>query len=641
MLPWELTDRILFAALAPELHLATLDHNNPEHVDCPLVESLVRVASHHNLPRTTRAALQLFPHCSMERTVTSGRIDVLELRRQYLLLPSSTTPSRERQADLRWHATHAGHVHVLDWLERHCNDSLLRTADSAVVDGNEGSEMDLQQLMINSNEYRPLRTYVHDFKPLLVASMAGRPQVLSWWETRHVRDMTNLEPTICSVDEARACVTRAMLNDHIPVLEWWFVRFPQVFDQPMLKKAVRFKKTATIAWWISPRGPLSNIIMLTAANINALNFPASFMSLDVGAIIDLHRTIEGVLDSPLRDHAMLIEASIAGRADVLAGWIEYRGMPLKNAVAFAKSQKFRFIHIAADKGHVRVLAFWLSVLPRGSKSTLALACRQAVVTGQMRVFEWAMTHLGPKKLLPLLAKREMVADLVIRGRTHVLDVMRHHGHQLKYSHKLMEDVSSKGDVDTLAWLLEHTPGRLKYTERAVDKASQYGQLPVLQLWLRKSLENPERYPFRYSHDAIDKCMRVGILRWWKDSVLPHYPLEYTAAAVDSASAWANRAALNWWLSEHQSGGLPMMYTSHAVDGASASEQLKAVKWWLDHRDVLPLKCSAAALVIRGQPPVAGRQQRLQRWWQAQGIDPAKYGGEHEDDGPDYGRLLRF
>jgi len=87
-------------------------------------------------------------------------------------------------------------------------------------------------------------------------------------------------------------------------------------------------------------------------------------------------------------------------------------------------------------------------------------------------------------------------------------------HLLKYTEDAINLASEIGNVEALQWWFDSGLDS-KYDSRALDRACEFGQLEVLDAWKHSGLE------LNYTSAAIRKAKRSdhgGILAWCEDSM---------------------------------------------------------------------------------------------------------------------------
>ena len=141
-----------------------------------------------------------------------------------------------------------------------------------------------------------------------------------------------------------------------------------------------------------------------------------------------------------------------------------------------------------------------------------------------------------------------------------------------------------GDIRFLEWW-KHSGLELKYSNNALDTASNNGHINVLTWWIKSGL------PLKYSNNALDNIPEynsVDALTWWLKSNLP---LKYSNYALDWASYSGRVDVLTWWFNS----GLPLKYTVDSINFALWNGHINVLEWWKNSR--LELKYNADTLTF--------------------------------------------
>ena len=118
-----------------------------------------------------------------------------------------------------------------------------------------------------------------------------------------------------------------------------------------------------------------------------------------------------------------------------------------------------------------------------------------------------------------------------------------------------------------------------YSTESIDNASSNGKINILNWWLNANKEYG--IELKYTEKAINFASKfdyVEILDWWAKSGLA---LKYNSNAIDYASIGCKIKTLNWWLNAKNKHGWRFEYTTSSIDNAKLDEQklLKLLKWW--------------------------------------------------------------
>ena len=111
---------------------------------------------------------------------------------------------------------------------------------------------------------------------------------------------------------------------------------------------------------------------------------------------------------------------------------------------------------------------------------------------------------------------------------------------MQKDHTIISIASICGNINVLEWW-KNFGLELKYTEFALDGASENNLINVLEWWKNSGLE------LKYSEDALYVATyrgNIGVLEWWKKSGLP---LKYDRDVIlDMAKENKNVDVLTWW-----------------------------------------------------------------------------------------------
>ncbi|KAI9220157.1 hypothetical protein BC828DRAFT_384172 [Blastocladiella britannica] len=133
----------------------------------------------------------------------------------------------------------------------------------------------------------------------------------------------------------------------------------------------------------------------------------------------------------------------------------------------------------------------------------------------------------------------------------------------------MDLSSAEGHLPVLHWWML-SGLELRYSEAAMDGASDWGHVKVLEWWARSGL------PVKYSEDAMllaSTYNRVDVLRWWHNS---YFQLKYDrVACVVAATKRFQSKTLVWWRAFSAE-----PFPSDPIDAAIAVNNLYMVQWWL-------------------------------------------------------------
>jgi hypothetical protein len=230
--------------------------------------------------------------------------------------------------------------------------------------------------------------------------------------------------------------------------------------------------------------------------------------------------------------------------------------------------------------------------------------------------------------------------------TDVNTVIKFHKY-INFNKNYVDLVSCLGKVDTLDLLMRKFGSQLKYTENALDRASEYGQINVLNWWVKSNL------PLKYTSNALIRASSNGyinVLNWWRESNLP---LKYDKVIIfENACNNCSLDVLDWWYksglknqseSEYSDSEIiinrvcgysnyfdkgkildllewwkntvyPLQYSEYTLDNV---KRIDVLEWWV--KSNLPLKYTGRLLTN-----VSERQDiDMLEWWKNSGL-PLKY-----------------
>ncbi|KAI8803038.1 hypothetical protein BJ742DRAFT_777712 [Cladochytrium replicatum] len=103
----------------------------------------------------------------------------------------------------------------------------------------------------------------------------------------------------------------------------------------------------------------------------------------------------------------------------------------------------------------------------------------------------------------------------------------------------VDEASSRGFVDVLE--LHRLLGYNLYSDVAMDLASKYGHIDVLEWWRVSS--GSSLYWTRHAVEWASAFGHVDVLQWWKNSELG---MEWNDMAVEMASKNGRAEVVEWW-----------------------------------------------------------------------------------------------
>ena len=166
-----------------------------------------------------------------------------------------------------------------------------------------------------------------------------------------------------------------------------------------------------------------------------------------------------------------------------------------------------------------------------------------------------------------------------------------------YSHRAVDWASQYGWIHVLEWWLENCRQlRLpfRYSQYALDGASKNGQLNSLDWWKRQFLQH-NHVVLKYTKDAMDYAHCPQVLDWWLKMNLEHdVLLKYSTRSIDTCK---DTRILDWWLAAFNTYGIRMKYKSTSINTASANGDRAILRWWFDRTPItlVPLKYSDHAM----------------------------------------------
>lgn len=234
----------------------------------------------------------------------------------------------------------------------------------------------------------------------------------------------------------------------------------------------------------------------------------------------------------------------------------------------------------------------------------------------------------------------------------------------------MDSASRNGDTTELDKLL--LENRIEYTTNAVDLASKYGHVNVLDWWFTRKRTLQFKYTLRSVKHA-SKNNQVKVLEWWYNKCSMwvfgnctkpiiyafaeghiqtvewwfqkrrYVKFRYVNNLVDSASVYGRVELLDWWynLAQVKENGIEFNYSADAVDYATMEGNLASLDWWMKkHReDGLEFKYSVSKVVSFAS--MRDNADMLDWWfyvatmngikfeYTSRDVDQASYSGKYE------------
>lgn len=207
------------------------------------------------------------------------------------------------------------------------------------------------------------------------------------------------------------------------------------------------------------------------------------------------------------------------------------------------------------------------------------------------------------------------ATLAIRfGYVHVLDML-YNAHRTQFPNWFRNDItpicaSHHGRTIILNWWRNLVRDNALPKPRpssiadAIDGACRSGKVSSLDWWIRSGFE------LEYSEAALESASaknHIAILDWWKSSGLPLK----IGRVMDAASSAGHVEALEWW---HRSPYDPK-YDKQSLHHASMHGKVDVLQWWLESGRQLIYDQDALTLATRHNRP------EVLEWWDRSGLQP--------------------
>ncbi|ORZ36340.1 hypothetical protein BCR44DRAFT_73414 [Catenaria anguillulae PL171] len=203
--------------------------------------------------------------------------------------------------------------------------------------------------------------------------------------------------------------------------------------------------------------------------------------------------------------------------------------------------------------------------------------REAIRKSHLHVLEWWFDHGQPwdLEITDLVAWASECNDPVA-----VLDLWKRRAVGSVQASLNYAGAHGPHTIRILDWLCASGLD-VKYSQDAMDFASQHGNLEVLNWWRTSGLE------LKYTEAAMDLAPDHKVLDWWLNSGLE---LKYSTKAMDFQQ---DRKMMDWWRNQHFERGLQLKYTAVPLDRASSAEDIQVLIWWTDSG--LPMRAERALL----------------------------------------------
>eukprot|EP00644_Phytophthora_capsici_P012102 jgi/Phyca11/543660/estExt2_Genewise1Plus.C_PHYCAscaffold_120613 len=297
----------------------------------------------------------------------------------------------------------------------------------------------------------------------------------------------------------------------------------------------------------------------------------------------------------------------------LANWLQGKLSPIS-----ADQLRFRlpeWAKLAADKGNLdMVKQICERLMERNANGNLCYSqqrvdlwgvVRCATDSGHFHILQWMMDEPNRKVLLYELCGQE------IEGTSGVD----------------LASAADRGDIDVIAWLVEHYP---KYciTSHAVYNAAQKGYLDILRLLISAPIKirpipmgpnvfavsaglaaryghldivkflQTEGYPFYKAMEQAAENGHLEIVKWLHDNTSHSCSTD----AMDGAASNGHLDVVKWLHDNREEG-----CTTRAMDGAAGQGHLEVVQWLHENRTE---GCTASAM---DEAARAGNLEMIVKW----------------------------
>jgi hypothetical protein len=197
-----------------------------------------------------------------------------------------------------------------------------------------------------------------------------------------------------------------------------------------------------------------------------------------------------------------------------------------------------------------------------------------------------------------------------------------------YTDFALNIASLRGHIHMVLWWARHLTHNpisttrqsilpLMYTNNAVDSASGFNHIEILNIWLQLYIRKIAN--FKYSEYAMNSaawCGHIEVLNWWLNVYVKFkIPLKWSSAAIDTASQNGLLSILDWWLNAYLKYGLEFKYSAYAMDSASVKGHLHILDWWfnINRKYKLPLKWTFQTINH------ISKASAVFNWWRRSGL----------------------
>ncbi|TCD60619.1 hypothetical protein EIP91_009765 [Steccherinum ochraceum] len=151
---------------------------------------------------------------------------------------------------------------------------------------------------------------------------------------------------------------------------------------------------------------------------------------------------------------------------------------------------------------------------------------------------------------------------------------------------------------------------LEYTEAALETASARNQLDVLQWWKDRAEERQVQLKIGRVMDMASTSGNVEVLEWWLRSQLD---FKYDRQAMHHASCHGKVDVLQWW----QSSNLQLIFDADCLIGATKHNRPEVLEWW--DKSSLPIQYRMCDIEEALEDAIGGGEA-ARAWWTKKGVD---------------------
>ncbi|KAI9217150.1 hypothetical protein BC828DRAFT_270577 [Blastocladiella britannica] len=585
-------------------------------VDGSMLRSLLDVAGSAACPSTARAVALLLRHCTLAAAAGQARTDILDLRWRVSAVGLNAELATDPRSPLVA-ASAGGHNDVAQWLlekvyrvapsHRRLDPSELAHAMGSASEHGQLKMLDWWWTMLETippfqDAAATIRNLLleHDALMLLPAARGGNVAVLQWW-ANHCHNTNENE------------------NGNDGDTNW------TLLSRPAIPKAMAAAgRSDALAWWYTTCAshvPAESPYTWTLPHLR--EFLAAAPPALLRAQLDAFEGPDprAVMAPDSFDREVLSALTARGHADELAWWAAARGLLYRTAqlVDLAPTTHWRATPATAEWWWARI-----SSVAAGRKAFAHLPTWTAI-EGRVDLLDWAESRglIDARRLTDdawTLAQVVSGGDLGVMRWLHVRRV------RVPVKAAWLHAASGRGHVAALNWLARTLEWPFPCAgARALDAASQLGQLAVLDWWVQAA-SDPSlptgRVTLDYSHEAMDKAADVTVLHWWTHR--SGLPLLYTENVIANASKSGTIDMLAWFRASGLT--LPPFPPSYDVLASLVHDKdLSTLDWWWGSGMLLSVtstlyEARRAQVQQMLQEPVnetdhSGVSLRVLQWWQ--------------------------